>query len=118
MAKRKAQEHIVEGDSNSEDSDDSDVEQRQEDKRGRTVLAMVGQATQNGTKILLEWHPVYKVPWGEYSTTFSTYIGVVARERVCITYSTWKKVPKETLAELYDVIAVIIYIPCLCLSII
>ena len=94
----------------SEDSDDSDVEAaRREDERGRTVLAAVGKAIQNGTKIPLEWHPVYKIPCGEYKPTFATYIGVVVRERVCISYEDWKKVPQEVLDELYDVISVILY---------
>ena len=79
---------------------------RREDERGRIVLAMVGKAIQAGTKIPLDWHPVYRTPCGTRRKTFCRYIGVVVRERVCITYVTWKDVPKELKDLLYDSITV------------
>ncbi|KAH9612863.1 hypothetical protein KSS87_014091 [Heliosperma pusillum] len=90
----------------SSSDEDSDVEKsNREDERGRTVLAMVGKAIQNNTKIPLDWHPVRKTPCGPNRLKFSNYIGVVVRERVCITYSTWKDVPNSQLDKLYDTIA-------------
>lgn len=108
MAQKKRKALEAQGDAESEDSDDSDVEKsRREDERGRTVLALVGETIQKGMKIPLQWHSVYKVPFGKYKPIFSTYVGVVARERVSITYVTWSNVPKELLNELYDVVTVL-----------
>ena len=90
-----------------EDEDDSEVERvRRDDERDRTVLAMVGNTIQVGTKISLEWHPIFKISIGTYRSTFFTYIGVITWERVCITYSTWKEVPKKLCDELYELIKV------------
>ncbi|KAK9705159.1 hypothetical protein RND81_07G037300, partial [Saponaria officinalis] len=87
-------------------SDDSDVEKsNRDDERGRTVLAKVGKTIQNGNKILVDWHPVRRTPCGFNRLSFTTYIGVVVRERVCITYIRWKDVPKTILDELYELIA-------------
>ena len=79
---------------------------RREDERGRTVLAMVGKAIQAGTKIRLEWHPIKRIPVGEHKSHFSTYIGVVARERVTITYKEWSDLPNGVLDEVYNAITV------------
>uniref|UniRef100_A0A803MTC6 DUF8039 domain-containing protein n=1 Tax=Chenopodium quinoa TaxID=63459 RepID=A0A803MTC6_CHEQI len=79
MARNKKQVHQPEG---NEDEDNSDVERlSREYERGRTVLAAVGKAIQNGTKIPLEWDPITKLPCGEHRLTFSGYIGVIVRER-------------------------------------
>ncbi|KAL2929279.1 hypothetical protein RDABS01_034690, partial [Bienertia sinuspersici] len=77
---------------------------KREDERGRTVLAMVGKAIQGGTRIPLDWHPIYKTPSGTHRKTFCRYIGVVVRERVCITYVEWTDVPNELKEQLYDAI--------------
>ncbi|KAL2903692.1 Odorant receptor 46a isoform A [Bienertia sinuspersici] len=74
-----------------------------ENRRGRTVLAVVGKAILSGVKIPVEWNH-NKVPVGENRATFVTYIGVVARERVNINYREWEDVPKEVLDELYNFI--------------
>lgn len=93
------------------DEDDSDAERvRREDERGRTVVNAVGIAIKNGTKIPLEWDPISGIPCGEYKLSFTTYIGVVTRERVCITYERWNDVPKETLDGLYECIKVSIFV--------
>lgn len=111
MARKRKQVNLPEGGENTEDEDNSDVERaNREDERGRTVLATVGKAIQNGTKIPLEWDRIKKIPCGEFKDTFSTYIGVIARERVCITYKTWNDVPKVLLDDLYESIKVSIYI--------
>ncbi|KNA09139.1 hypothetical protein SOVF_156250 [Spinacia oleracea] len=84
------------------DEDDSDAERvRREDERVHTVVNAVGIAIKNGTKFPLEWDPLSGIPWGEYKLGFTTYIGVVTRERVFITYERWTDVPKETLDGLY-----------------
>ncbi|KAL9237084.1 hypothetical protein vseg_011672 [Gypsophila vaccaria] len=81
-------------------SDDSDDEKsNRDDERGRTILFKVGMAIQNGTKIPLEWHAVRKTPCGKNRLSFSSYIGVVVWERVCITYIKWKVVPKTLLTS-------------------
>ncbi|KAL2943959.1 tRNA dimethylallyltransferase, partial [Bienertia sinuspersici] len=106
MAKRKKQFTTPNGDRTSHSEDDaSDPEKaKREDERGRTVLAMVGKAIQGGTRIPLDWHPIYKTPSGTHRKTFCRYIGVVVRERVCITYVEWTDVPKELKEQLYDAI--------------
>ncbi|KAL2942322.1 ATP-dependent protease ATPase subunit HslU [Bienertia sinuspersici] len=106
MAKRKKQLPTPNGDRTSHSEDDaSDPEkEKREDERGRTVLAMVGKAIQGGTRIPLDWHPIYKTPSGTHRKTFCRYIGVVVRERVCITYVEWTDVPKELKEQLYDAI--------------
>ncbi|KAL2937207.1 ATP-dependent protease ATPase subunit HslU, partial [Bienertia sinuspersici] len=106
MAKRKKQLTTPNGDRTSHSEDDaSDPEKaKREDERGRTVLAMVGKAIQGGTRIPLDWHPIYKTPSGTHRKTFCRYIGVVVRERVCITYVEWTDVPNELKEQLYDAI--------------
>lgn len=76
-----------------------------DNQRGRTVLAIVGKAIQSGIKIPLQWNH-RNVPCGEYKDTFSTYIGVVVRERVNINYAIWDEVPQEIQDEVYDFISV------------
>lgn len=95
-------------DANSDPEDGaSDVEEdKREAERGRTVLAIVGKAIQNDGKVVLEWDPIYKIPRGDNRTLFSSYIGVIARERVNITYRRWTNVPKVTKDEVFDFIAV------------
>ncbi|XP_021751611.1 uncharacterized protein LOC110717260 isoform X2 [Chenopodium quinoa] len=68
---------------------------------------MLGKAIQSGTKIPVEWHPTYGVPFGDKKnrTTLSSYIGVVAREPVNINYKNWGDVPKEIVDEEYEIIA-------------
>ncbi|KAL2929728.1 ATP-dependent protease ATPase subunit HslU, partial [Bienertia sinuspersici] len=112
MAKRKKQLTTPNGDRTSHSEDDaSDPEKaKREDERGRTVLAMVGKAIQGGTRIPLDWHPIYKTPSGTHRKTFCRYIGVVVRERVCITYVEWTDVPNELKEQLYDAITVSVYI--------
>uniref|UniRef100_A0A803MY04 Transposase n=1 Tax=Chenopodium quinoa TaxID=63459 RepID=A0A803MY04_CHEQI len=103
MARKRKQVCPPEGDTTNGNEDDSDAERlSREDERGRTVLAAVGKAIQNGHKIPLEWEPITKMPCREHKLTFSTYIGVIVRERVCITYKTWKEVPDQLLNDLYD----------------
>lgn len=93
-----------------EDGDDSDVEQtRREDERGRTVLAEVGDSIKKGHKIPLEWDQVTKIPCGDHKDTFSTYLGVIARERICITYKTWKDVPREVQNVVFESVKVNTY---------
>ncbi|KAL2933808.1 ATP-dependent protease ATPase subunit HslU [Bienertia sinuspersici] len=112
MAKRKKQLPTPNGDrtSHSEDDASNPEKEKREDERGRTVLAMVGKAIQGGTRIPLDWHPIYKTPSGTHRKTFCRYIGVVVRERVCITYVEWTDVPKELKEQLYDAITVSVYI--------
>ncbi|KAL2894494.1 ATP-dependent protease ATPase subunit HslU [Bienertia sinuspersici] len=106
MAKRKKQLTTPNGDRTSHSEDDaSDPEKaKREDERGRTVLAMVGKAIQGGTRIPFDWHPIYKTPSGTHRKTFCRYIGVVVRERVCITYVEWTDVPNKLKEQLYDAI--------------
>lgn len=92
--------------SDPEDDDSNSEQTRRDDERGRTVLAKVGKAIQNGNKITLECHPIYKVPCGDNRTTLSSYIGVVVRERVNINYKKWGEVPREVVDEVYEFIMV------------
>ena len=85
---------------------ESSEKTRCEDERGRTVLNLVGKAIMAGSKLRLEWHPVKRLPIGVHRSHFSTYIGVVVRERVNITYKEWSEVPKGLLDELYNSITV------------
>ncbi|XP_074320440.1 uncharacterized protein LOC141657187 [Silene latifolia] len=101
MAKKKKQVCSSRGGSTS--SDDSDMEKsNRKDERGRTVLAKVGEAIQNEVKLPLDWHPVRKTPCGKYGSTFMRYLGVVVRERLAITYCSWKDIPISELNSLYD----------------
>ncbi|XP_074320639.1 uncharacterized protein LOC141657343 isoform X2 [Silene latifolia] len=101
MAKKKKQVCLSRGGSNS--SDDSDIEKsNHNDERGRTVLAVVGEAIHNKVKLPLDWHPVRKTPCGKYGSTFRRYLGVVVRERLPITYGNWKDILKTELDSLYD----------------
>ncbi|KNA25579.1 hypothetical protein SOVF_005650, partial [Spinacia oleracea] len=103
MAKKKKQVRLSNDDAA---LDPGDYEKtRREDERGRTVLNLVGKAIKAGTKLRLEWHPVKRLPIGDHRSHFSTYIGVVVRERVTITYKEWSEVSKGLLDELHDSIA-------------
>ncbi|KNA19381.1 hypothetical protein SOVF_062060, partial [Spinacia oleracea] len=83
------------------EDDTSNVEQaHRAEERGRTVLTIVGKAIQNETEIPVDWHTRYGVPTGDRKigdrkvrTILSSYIGVVARERVNINYLKWGDVP-------------------------
>ena len=74
-----------------------------ENRRGRTVLKIVGNAIRKGIKLPLEWNR-NKVPVGDNKDYFASYIGVVVRERVNINYTAWDEVPKEVINEVYDYI--------------
>ncbi|KAK9676600.1 hypothetical protein RND81_11G088100 [Saponaria officinalis] len=100
MAKKRKQVSVSSGDANSE-SDGTSAEC--ENRRGRTVLALVGKAVQRGTKIPLEWNH-NKLPTGVNKDIFATYIGVVVRERVSINYREWEDVPKDVINEVYEFI--------------
>ena len=86
-------------------TDHNDVETESDDERGRTVCALVGDAIHKGIKIPLQWNED-GIPQGEHRTTFSSYIGVVVRERVSIAFETWKDVPNDLLDEVYNMITV------------
>ncbi|XP_074301385.1 uncharacterized protein LOC141632771 [Silene latifolia] len=89
------------------ESDHESIEnENREYERGRTVLALVGKAIDSNTKIPLQWN-CRNVPFGDHKTSFSTYIGVVARERVSINYRKWPDVPQAKLDEVYEFIAAI-----------
>ncbi|XP_074319134.1 uncharacterized protein LOC141656159 [Silene latifolia] len=102
MAKKNKQAHQRRNDSESDPESDAENENR-EYERGCTVLALVGKAIDSNTKIPLQWNS-RKVPFGDYKTSFSTYIGVVARERVSINYRKWPDVPQAKLDEVYEFI--------------
>lgn len=106
MAKKRKQLAIPYNATEEELLDPEDDQGKREDERGRTVLAFVGNVIQSGSKIPLEWHAVHKTPRGDHKKTFTRYIGVVVRERVCISYVTWKSVPKELKDQLYGAITV------------
>ncbi|KNA19043.1 hypothetical protein SOVF_065330, partial [Spinacia oleracea] len=74
-----------------------------ENRRGRTVLKIVGNAIRKGIKLPLEWNR-NKVPVGDNKDYFASYIGVVVRERVNINYTPWDEVHKEVINEVYDYI--------------
>ncbi|XP_021730809.1 uncharacterized protein LOC110697739 [Chenopodium quinoa] len=74
-----------------------------ENRKGRTVAAVVGKAILSGVKIPLEWNH-NKVPVGENRDIFSSYIGVVVREKVNINHRDWEEVPKEVIDDLFKFI--------------
>ncbi|XP_021727713.1 uncharacterized protein LOC110694856 [Chenopodium quinoa] len=89
-----------------DDSEESSCEER-----GRTVLKKVGKTIHAGTQIPLQWHPSKRIPTGEHKTHFSTYIGVMARERISISYKDWNEVPTGVLDEVYGFISKGFYVP-------
>ncbi|KAL9232848.1 hypothetical protein vseg_007912 [Gypsophila vaccaria] len=99
MAKKRKQTSVTRDDANSS-FDEAPAEY--ENRRGHTVLAVVGKAIQKGSKIPFQWNH-YKVPIGANRGLFSNYIGVIVRERVSINYREWEDVP-EILNEVYEFI--------------
>uniref|UniRef100_A0A803M6I8 Ubiquitin-like protease family profile domain-containing protein n=1 Tax=Chenopodium quinoa TaxID=63459 RepID=A0A803M6I8_CHEQI len=83
-----------------DDSEESSCEEG-----GRIVLKKVGKAIHAGTQIPLQWHPSRRIPTGEHKTHFSTYISVMARERISIAYKYWHEVPTGVLVEVYGFIS-------------
>ncbi|XP_057532313.1 uncharacterized protein LOC130810320 [Amaranthus tricolor] len=90
----------VRGDATTDESDSDDG-----DRGGCTVLAKVGKAIHEGQKIQLEWTKKPEIPCGEHKTTFYSYIGIIARERVNINYKDWYDLPEQLLDEVYEFIA-------------
>lgn len=86
--------------------DDATTDESDSDDGGRTVLAKVGKAIHEGQKIQLEWTKKPEIPCGEHKTTFCSYIGIIARERVNINYKDWSDLPEQLLDEVYEFIAV------------
>lgn len=102
MAKKRKQVNVPEDDA-SLGSDEVSTEC--DNRRGRTVLALVGKAIQKGIKISLEWNH-NNVPTGVNREYFADYIGVVVRERVSITYRLWDDVKEKEKDEVYEFITV------------
>ncbi|XP_021733385.1 uncharacterized protein LOC110700161 isoform X2 [Chenopodium quinoa] len=99
MSKKRKQASANEASETGEAEESADCENR----RGRTVAAVVGKAFLSGVKIPLEWNH-NKVPFGENRDIFSSYIGVIVRERVNINYRDLEEVPKEVIDDLFKFI--------------
>lgn len=112
MAKKRKQvsDSQVDGDNANSESNDLSSEES-ENRRGRTVVAVVGKAIQKGIKISLEWNH-NNVPTGVNRTTFANYIGVVVRERVSINFRDWDDVIEKVKDEVYEHITVSFYGSC------
>lgn len=63
-------------------------------KRGITVMKKVIKAKGRGERFEIEWNE-YGQPVGPNHDIFESYIGVIVRARVPITFSNWKKVPEH-----------------------
>ncbi|XP_021763789.1 uncharacterized protein LOC110728453 [Chenopodium quinoa] len=102
-AKAKEKEYMARKKKKVQPNDDSEESSCEE--RGRAVVKKVGKTIHAGTQIPLQWHPSKRVPTGEHKTHFSTYIGVMARERISIAYKDWHEVPTGVLDEVYGFIS-------------
>ncbi|KAL9241982.1 hypothetical protein vseg_016030 [Gypsophila vaccaria] len=100
MAKKRKQISVSGDDTN---SDSYEASGECENRRGRTVLKIIGKAIHKGIKIPLEWNH-NKVPIGANRGIFANYIAVIVRERVSINYREWEDVPIEVLDEFYEFI--------------
>ena len=79
--------------------------------RGRTHLESLSIHRQHGIKIEVQFDSKGR-PIGKEAAQLQSYVGVLAREKVKITYDNWKKVPsnvKEMIWESVNVSSIIYY---------
>ena len=83
------------------DRDSSD----EEGKRGPTIMRIITDMRNRGEVVDLGWN-TYNLPIGPYADMFLTYISLVTRNRVPISYNNWKQVPKGHKEHIWQEITV------------
>ena len=78
--------------------------------RGRTNLPQLVRNRNNGQKLIVEYNKRGQ-PHGKVATRLFSFLGVLARTMVRISYEDWSKVPSETKEKIWECIKVCVYSP-------
>ena len=73
--------------------------------RGPTVLDRIAKVRASGQKIPVETN-YDGIPIDENGKDLMTYVGIVARDTVAITYNSWDDVPKSLKERIWDTLMV------------
>ncbi|XP_052287667.1 uncharacterized protein LOC102629700 isoform X2 [Citrus sinensis] len=71
--------------------------------RGRTNLPQLVRNRNNGQKLIVEYNKIGQ-PHGKVATRLFSFLGVLARTMVRISYEDWSKVPSETKEKIWECI--------------
>lgn len=77
-------------------------------RRGKMILTALAKRKAKGEKSVVSFNELGQ-PYGPASSEMQSYIGMLARSEVKISYKSWKQVPKEVKDTIWEHVNVRIY---------